>query len=125
MKCFNTVMLDYQVKIWKASLEAKPILPCPISTGAWHVDESLKLVPTYITTEPVPERILQIVKCSCSKSRCGKTCTCLKQGLPCTDACQCEGGDRCDNKHKLLKIKTIADEIDENKDDICDSDDEQ
>ena len=82
--------VDYQVKIWKASLEAKPIFPCPISTGAWHVDESLKLVPTYITTEPVPERILQIVKCSCcSKSRCAKTCTCLKQGLPCTDACQC------------------------------------
>ena len=117
--------VDYQVKIWKASLEAKPIFPCPVSTGAWHVDESLKLVPTYITTEPVPERILQIIKCSCSKSRCAKTCACLKQGLPCTDACQCEGGDRCDNRHKLLKIKTIVDEIDENKDDICDSDDEQ
>jgi len=50
------------------------------------------------TLSPVPEAIIQLVKCRCAKEPCSMNrCQCRKVGLLCTDLCSCSDDDDDDD----------------------------
>ena len=57
--------------------------------------------PVISTLAPVPEVIILLVKCRCSKERCSSNrCQCRKAGLLCTELCVCSDAydNECENK---------------------------
>jgi len=90
----------YQAAIWRRCCEAKPT---DIDSGphghGWEVkDNDISIV--WMHQPPAPDAILALISCGC-KSGCStnkRLCSCVKQGLPCTDACKCTD---CMNKKGL------------------------
>lgn len=84
---------NYQAGIWRRTLCPDPTIPDPVGNGWTRRGEKLEVL--WIDNLPAPQAILQLVTCGC-KSVCDtRRCTCLKNGLPCTDACKCP--DTCVN----------------------------
>ncbi|KAG1659869.1 hypothetical protein GQR58_022281 [Nymphon striatum] len=46
---------------------------------------------------PALEALLQLILCGCMGNCTTGHCTCKRNGLSCSDSCQC--GDSCDNPH--------------------------
>ena len=88
----------YQSMIWNQANTANPDIPSPADYG-WKLEEE-RWVPVMTLQLPAPQSVLQLVKCSCSKSRCQSAkCSCQKAGLNCTDICGCSNaGDICENQ---------------------------
>ena len=55
-----------------------------------------------------PDSVLNLINCKCKQSCATRRCSCLKNGLSCSDLCQCEN---CENKNH----------IDESTEDISDT----
>ncbi|XP_035674790.1 uncharacterized protein LOC118414705 [Branchiostoma floridae] len=84
---------NYVAAIWKKSLESHPVIPSPIGLG-WCKDGD-QLVIDWMDGEPAPTAVLELLSCSCSKACKITKCSCLKNGLKCTDMCKCMD---CDNR---------------------------
>ena len=88
--------VNYQAMVWARDDTSQPFLPSPVGHG-WTMEEG-QLVPIMCELPCAPPEILQLVKCSCIKSRCAAPCKCRSNGLPCTEMCRCTGDDTfCDN----------------------------
>lgn len=84
---------NYQASIWRRALDPKPTIPAPFSHGWQEVNGKVEV--KWLSGPPAPLALLELVTCGC-KTECGtRRCTCLKNGLPCTDACRCP--DTCLN----------------------------
>ena len=70
--------------------------------------------PVITQLSPVPEAIIQLVKCNCVKERCSNNrCQCRKAELKCTDFCTCSGEEElCYNVDDDL-VKQFDDSSDE------------
>ena len=51
-----------------------------------------------MSENPAPDAILELVSCHCSRSCTPELCSCLLNGLRCTDMCRLED---CDNQANL------------------------
>ena len=90
---------NYQAGIYKRCMSPKPEIPSPVGNG-WkkitfeNKEETLAI--DWMDLSPAPDSILELVNCSCKKTKCATTkCTCKTNKLPCTDLCKCLD---CENK---------------------------
>ena len=83
----------YQSFIWKSACNPMLALESPIGNG-WN-QENETLVPEYMLFGPVPESIIELVSCKCTKGCKQNTCSCRKAKLSCCDACSC---NECENQ---------------------------
>lgn len=86
-----------QAMEWHQCDQRHPSLPNPTQFGWQHEDG--QLVPITCNNTPAPQAILELVKCSCVKTRCQSVrCKCSTNSLPCTEMCSCGGDeDLCGN----------------------------
>ena len=81
---------------WKKLVtEFSPTIPPIGNNHGWDLIDGT--LPRAIMTEklPAPEFSVDLTSCKCKKSKCGtKMCSCLRNGLKCTEVCLC---DDCTN----------------------------
>ena len=83
---------NYQAAIWRCSLLARPDVPSPMQHGWQLVDGELRI--HWMTQQPAPAELLELVSCGCKTGCVSRRCSCSKASLPCTPACSCSN---CDN----------------------------
>jgi len=83
----------YMALLWKLS-RALPTVPNTnfLLLGMGGEQTEISLLRQYA---PAPEALLELRKCNCETGCIRLSCSCLKNGLTCTDMCGC--GDECEN----------------------------
>lgn len=77
---------NYQAGVWRHSLESCPEIPSPVGKG-WCRDEEEHLVIDWSNVPAAPDAVLQFLSCKCNRACKMPTCTCLANGLRCTQLC--------------------------------------
>lgn len=80
----------YQAAIWHRSLEPTPHVPDPYDCEGWSLDEEGELTIEWMSGTPAPVCVLEFLSCKCKRVCQLPTCTCMQNGLKCTDACVLE-----------------------------------
>lgn len=102
---------NYQAFIWRNALN--PETESSPHNHGWQIkDGHLQIVWTDLL--PAPEAVMELVCCNCKSTCQTKRCSCVKSGLPCTDACACT--DQCMNR--------VKEHLDDDDDDDAEEDDE-
>ena len=85
---YHILRANYIVLSWKRYIVAlDPPLPNLVGNG-W--DENLVPVNVMMDELPAPEFYLELTVCKCKKTNCANNqCSCHKNKLACTEACQC------------------------------------
>jgi len=83
----HVLRANYQAAIWRKCLQSHPSVPDPKDYG-WTTDPDGKLVIQWMRGSPAPEAVLQLLSCQCVRSCKLPHCTCLSNGLKCTDMCR-------------------------------------
>ncbi|KAK6168600.1 hypothetical protein SNE40_019798 [Patella caerulea] len=78
---------NYQACIHKRSLCQWMQMPSPNNHG-WTVHNN-ELDIVWMTNDPVPKSLLDVVHCSCKTGCNSGRCVCLKGKVSCTDLCKC------------------------------------
>lgn len=78
---------NYQAAVWRRALIAEPEIPSPVGHG-WKLDND-ELTIDWMEQEPAPKELMQLVSCRCKTGCNSRRCSCLRDSLSCTDACQC------------------------------------
>ena len=84
----HTLRANYQAAIWRRSLMNSPDIPNPISGHGWASSENNIPVIRWMTGSPAPEVVISLLSCKCSRSCRPSDCTCIINGLKCTEACK-------------------------------------
>ena len=95
----HSLRANYQAAIWRRSLQSCPQVPSPVGHG-W-VEEDGNLSIKWMCGEPAPAVLLEFLSCSCARSCKLPTCTCLANGLKCTDMCRLRD---CNNRAEEEEI---------------------
>ena len=95
---FHSFRVYHQVQDWLGN-ELDP------TKWGWKVVGG-KLFPEYSSKPPAPQQLLKVVRCGCKTDCSRKTCSCLKYGLKCTEACQNCRGISCDNVLEIIEENT-------------------
>ena len=77
---------NYQAAVWRRSLQNSPVLPSPIGNGWFMKGECLAL--DWMSGEPAPKTVLELLSCQCNRLCQLPNCTCLANGLKCTTLCK-------------------------------------
>ena len=88
---------NYQAGLWRRCLENDPQAPDPAENG-WKIEsEDGKdiLAVDWMTVQPAPDAVLELLACTCPKRCTIEDCVCLQNGLKCTDMCKVKD---CDNQ---------------------------
>ncbi|KAG0723823.1 hypothetical protein GWK47_041860 [Chionoecetes opilio] len=67
---------------------AKPAICCEPNNCGWMTDEDGKLAVNWMRGSPAPDAVMQLLSCKCVRSCELPKCTCLSNGLKCTDMCR-------------------------------------
>lgn len=115
--CANTLRkhcqrANYQAGIWRRSLQGCPQIPSPFDHGWKLEDDQLQI--DWMTSEPAPKAVLELLSCQCRKKCELPQCTCLKNGLNCTDLCRLQ---ECENRNENPEPEINNEEIDSDDDD--------
>ena len=102
---------NYQCLVWKLALQSQPLIPSPVGNG-WCITEG-EMHPVLMTLDPAPKALLNVITCACKTSGCRGRCTCSSEGLICTAACNCEGGETCHNPHKASEYAVCEESSEE------------
>ena len=81
---------NYQSAIWKNALVCQPDIPDPVGHG-WKMsklDRADVLAIDWMNGPPTPEAVLELLSCNCARSCKLPTCTCLANGMKCSDICK-------------------------------------
>ena len=78
---------NYQAAIWRRSLQCAPNVPHPKDHG-WTVNKDGQLEINWICGLPAPLAVLELLSCKCARVCKLPDCTCLANGLKCTDMCK-------------------------------------
>ncbi|KAK3753762.1 hypothetical protein QZH41_016442, partial [Actinostola sp. cb2023] len=92
--CKHSLRANYQAAVWRRSLQRCPEIPSPVGSG-WCTEDD-KLVVDWMGVQPAPKAVLQLLSCQCSRSCKLPSCSCLVNGLRCTDMCRLQD---CTNRH--------------------------
>ena len=100
----NVKRAHLQTAIWKSALDLEPPDLNPMLYG-WSKDEIAKsLVPITVpkNTSLAPNKILQLIRCSCSSEEPCRSlrCGCHHAKLPCTIFCSCNN-ESCQNEYTV------------------------
>ena len=85
----HSIRANYQVAIWRWSLQTEPSIPSPNDHG-WTTDSEGQLEIQGMRGSPAPDAILQLLSCKCVRSCKPEQCTCLNNGLKCTNLCKAQ-----------------------------------
>ena len=97
---------NYQVMVWKRSLQAFQDLPPPTGNG-WELEDGC-LKPVLMSQDAAPEGLGELIVCKCQKSSCkSSSCAFRISNLSCTEACGCMA-DVCENPHTM---QTVLDDV--------------
>ena len=81
----------------------------------WKMENQL-IVPIKTDEEPAPDDIIKYVRCKCSpdsQNPCSsRSCSCVKYGLRCVDACKKYQGVSCNNGEYIEDLDEL--ELDRN-----------
>ena len=105
---------NFQAAVWRMALQATPKLPSPHGHG-WVVKDGASgsdINIEWTTQLPAPEQLLELISCRCKRGCQSRQCSCLANGLLCTDACQCSD---CTNS-KDADEDSLAEESDRQSD---------
>ena len=84
---------NYQAAIWKCCLHARPTVPDPTKCG-W-IDYDGKLAIRWMRSPPASDAVLELLACKCVRSCKLPKCTCMANGLACTNMCKLQS---CSNQ---------------------------
>ena len=89
---------NYQSAIWHRSLQSSPQIPLPIGSGLCLKDGKLNI--DWMSGEPAPKAVFELLSCQCKRVCQLPSCTCLANGLYWTDMCQLQ---ECTNQPEELQ----------------------
>ena len=89
----HSLRANYQAAVWRRSLERCPDIPSPVGSG-WCTEDG-KLVIDWRGGQPALQAVLEVLSCQCSRSCKLPSCSCIVNGLKCTDMCRLQD---CTNK---------------------------
>ena len=99
---------NYQAAVWVRALQAKPVVPSPCGYG-WEIAND-QLTMKWMTRKPAPDDLLVLVSCCCHTGCSSRRRSCVREGMPCTDACGCED---CDNQTASCRRETDSEGSDD------------
>lgn len=102
---------NYQAFLWKHALEAQTD-HAPNGHG-WQLKEG-QLEIYWTNQAPAPDSVMELVCCGCKGLCQTRRCSCVRNGLPCTEVCTCQ--DSCIN----CVSKEDSEDDDESADDTDD-----
>jgi hypothetical protein len=83
----HSLRANYQAGIWRRSLESSPLVPSPVDHG-WMKGNDGTLSIDWMKGSPAPEAVLQFLSCDCVRVCAHPKCTCMANGLKCTEMCK-------------------------------------
>ena len=105
--------VSYVTAIIKQALELNVEYPSPQGHG-WIITASGDLEIEWMTQNPAPDSILEMVSCSCKRSKChSASCSCFAHGLKCTDMCNCS---QCENESDEADLQGGTSELSDDDD---------
>eukprot|EP00112_Aurelia_sp_Birch-Aquarium-sp1_P026953 Seg990.4 transcript_id=Seg990.4/GoldUCD/mRNA.D3Y31 product="Protein tesmin/TSO1-like CXC 4" protein_id=Seg990.4/GoldUCD/D3Y31 len=105
--------VSYVTAIIEQALELNVEYPSPQGHG-WIITSSGDLEIEWMTQKPAPDSILEMVSCSCKRSKChSESCNCFAHGLKCTDMCNCS---QCENEFDDNDFQGSASDISDDDD---------
>ncbi|KAJ8251972.1 hypothetical protein COCON_G00212840 [Conger conger] len=114
----HSIRANYQAAIWRRSLQTQPSVPSPKDHG-WTTDDQGQLEIQWMRGSPAPDAVLQFLSCKCVRSCKPPQCTCINNGLKCTNLCKLQ---TCVNQHSEEEPAahlTDSDVDDDADDDLC------
>ena len=89
--------VNFVLRLWKLSTETfRPQLP-DIKDHGWTIEED-RLCPIMMDELPAPEYCIDMIHCNCKATKCATGhCSCKKNNLGCTDLCNCEECENCED----------------------------
>ena len=70
--------------------------PSPVGKGwKWDDQDGTTLAVDWMSGQPAPQALLDLLTCNCSRSCKLPSCVCIVSGLKCTDMCKLAA---CDNQ---------------------------
>ena len=96
---------NYQTRIWKLSLTARPVIPSPDDHGWYFIENEVAI--KWNLCKPAPDEILELLSCKCRKKCVTEKCVCVDNGLKCTDACSL---DDCENMEQVENDMVYTDD---------------
>ena len=97
---------NYQAFLWKHALETQTD-QAPDGHG-WQMKEG-QLEIYWTNQAPAPDAVMELVCCGCKGLCQTRRCSCVGNGLPCTEACTCQ--DNCVNiivlARKIVKMMIV------------------
>ncbi len=112
----HIVRVNYEAYVRKKATSSIINAPSPIGFGWVMTGEDIEI--QWSTLEAAPDSILECVICKCKSGCKTKRCSCIKNGLRCTDLCQC---NTCENGGEYEENE----DEEENYDEDVSSDDEE
>ena len=104
---------NYVAAVWRRSLQGCPQIPSPIGFG-WCLEDG-KLTIDWMSGEPAPKAVLELLSCQCKRVCKLPSCTCLVNGSRCTQLCKLQ---ECANQHeKVDEEDSLPDESDSDNED--------
>lgn len=94
-----------QSNIWTQCLEDNIRKLEPGDWGWMKQDNSKMYIPVWTTIPIVADHCKELISCKCLK-KCNGHCKCVKNRLPCTMLCDCDG--KCDSKLTIQGVKKIS-----------------
>ena len=108
---------NYQAFLWKHALETQTN-QAPDGHG-WQMKEG-QLEIQWTNQAPAPDAVMVLVCCGCKGLCQTRRCSCVGNGLPCTEACTCQ--DNCVNC--VSKEDSEEDDDSDDNTDVDDNDDD-
>ena len=108
---------NYQAFLWKHALETQTD-QAPDGHG-WQMKEG-QLEIYWTNQAPAPDAVMELVCCGCKGLCQTRRCSCVGNGLPCTEACTCQ--DNCVNC--VSKEDSEEDDDSDDNTDVDDNDDD-
>lgn len=91
---FHIRRAHLQIMLWKAAAKASPPA-VEITDYSWEADANNNVMPVLSRDPIAPEQLMDITSCNyqAKGKACHERCSCVENGLSCTNYCLCEGGE--------------------------------
>ena len=103
-----------QTRVWRQNLIGSPDVPSPVGSG-WCLETkeggTTNLTIDWMEGDPAPKAVLQLLSCKSARSCKLPDCSCIQNGLKCTDMCRLKDCQNCsvedNNLEKVINSLSI------------------